>query len=121
MSRLLKLKEAARQPLFWAKQTHRLTGLVLAFFLPFHFWALSHALAGAGALSRVMRMSENPFYKISEWLLVFLLVFHLAGGLRIMWMEQLDLPASVKDALAWCAGFSLLVSLVFLFNRYSWF
>ncbi|MBK7656003.1 MAG: succinate dehydrogenase [Betaproteobacteria bacterium] len=80
MSRLLKLKEAARQPLFWAKQTHRLSGLVLAFFLPFHFWALSHALAGAGALSRVMRMSENPFYKISEWLLVFLLVFHLAGA-----------------------------------------
>ena len=103
------LKATAQQPLFWAKQSHRISGLVLAFFLPFHFWALGHALQGAGALGRVLKMADNPFYKISEWVLVLLLVVHLTGGLRIMWMEKLGIPASLKDALAWCVGFSLLV------------
>lgn len=113
-----KLKEAARQPLFWAKQSHRVSGLVLAFFLPVHFWALGHALQGAGALGRVLKMADSPFYKVSEWVLVLLLVIHLTGGLRIMWMEKLGISESLKDALTWCAGFSLLVSLIFAFNRF---
>ena len=117
MTRIQNLKIAARQPLFWAKQIHRVSGLVLAMFLPFHFWALSHALEGAAALNRVMRMADNPLYKASEWVLVLLLALHLTGGLRILWMEKLEIPASLKDAISWCVGLSLVVSLIFAFNR----
>ena len=117
MTRIQNLKIAARQPLFWAKQIHRVSGLVLAIFLPFHFWAFSHALEGAAALNRVMRMADNPLYKASEWVLVLLLALHLTGGLRILWMEKLEIPATMKDALAWCVGMSLLLALGFAFNR----
>lgn len=119
MKTLDNLKEAARKPAFWAKQAHRVSGVLLALFLPVHFWALSHALQGPQALSRLMRMADNPFYKATEWILVLLLTLHLTGGLRIMWMEKLDIPSSIKDALSWCAGVSLLVSLVYAFNRFT--
>ena len=118
MNRWLHFKDLARQPLFWAKLIHRVSGLVLAIFLPFHFWALSHALQGESALNRMLKLADNPVYKASEWGLVLLLCLHLTGGLRILWMEKLDLPSSLKDALAWCVGMSLLLSLVFAFNRF---
>jgi fumarate reductase subunit D len=118
MTRLNNLRAAAGQPLFWAKLIHRVSGLVLAFFLPIHFWALSHALDGAAALSRVMRISDNSLYKASEWALVLLLALHMTGGLRILWMEKLDISASLKDALAWCVGISFLIAMIFAFNRF---
>ena len=43
---------AHAHPAWWAFVVHRVSGLLLALFLPVHFWALGTALAGAPALTR---------------------------------------------------------------------
>jgi fumarate reductase subunit D len=37
-------------PAWWAFIVHRVSGLLLAAFIPLHFWALGQALSGEAAL-----------------------------------------------------------------------
>jgi fumarate reductase subunit D len=87
---------------------HRVSGLLLALFLPLHFWALGSAIQGEARLDGFLRWTENP--------LVVLLAAHLAGGLRVMALEFLGWGRAQKDLVALSFGLSLLVGLVFLFN-----
>jgi fumarate reductase subunit D len=105
---------ARNHPAYWAFLVHRISGLLLALFLPAHFWALSRAIEGAARLDAFLRWTENPLVRITEAVLVVLLAAHLAGGLRIMALELLDWRGGQKTALALCAGASLAVGLVFL-------
>lgn len=72
---------------YWAFVVHRVSGLLLALFLPVHFWALGHALDGAAALDGVLRWTDAPIFKFAEWGLVVLLAAHLTGGLRLLLIE----------------------------------
>jgi len=47
-------------PAFWAFLVHRISGVVLAIFLPLHFLALSQALAGEGALDAFLAWTQQP-------------------------------------------------------------
>ena len=67
---------------------HRVSGLLLALFLPLHFWALGSAIQGEARLE----------------------------GLRVMALEFLGWGRAQKDLVALSFGLSLLVGLVFLFN-----
>jgi succinate dehydrogenase subunit D len=71
-----------------AAMVHRLSGLALAIFLPFHFLVLGLALRGAASLDGFLRWTEQPLVELAEAGLVFLLVVHLAGGLRLLWVEN---------------------------------
>jgi fumarate reductase subunit D len=95
---------------------HRLSGLFLAAFLPFHFWALSQAIQGEAALDGFLRWSEQPLVKLGETLLVAALAAHLAGGLRLLFIEFIGWRDWQKTAVALSAGFSLAAALVFLLN-----
>jgi fumarate reductase subunit D len=66
---------------------HRVSGLALALFLPFHFWVLSEALEGAGRLDAMLAWTQQPLVKAAEIGLVFLLAAHLTGGLRLLFVE----------------------------------
>ena len=68
-------------PLWLAALVHRLSGLALATFLPFHFLTLGLAIAGESRLEGVLRWTDQPLVKLSEGLLVGLLAIHLLGGL----------------------------------------
>jgi fumarate reductase subunit D len=95
---------------------HRVSGLLLALFLPLHFWALGSAIQGEVRLDGFLRWAENPLVKAAETVLVVLLAAHLAGGLRVMALEFLGWGRAQKDLVALSFGLSLLVGLVFLFN-----
>ena len=41
---------ARGHPSYWAFVVHRLSGVLLTFFLPVHFWALAQALQGEARL-----------------------------------------------------------------------
>ncbi len=103
-------------PTYVAFLVHRLSGLLLALFLPLHFWALSRAIAGEAALEGFLRWTDNGLVKASETLLVVLLATHLAGGLRVLALEFLGWRASQKTMVAASAGVAFAAGLLFLLN-----
>ncbi len=60
-------------PLWIAFVVHRLSGLALAIFLPFHFLALGLAISGEARLENFLRWTDQPLVKLSETLLIGLL------------------------------------------------
>jgi fumarate reductase subunit D len=107
---------ARNHPAYWAFLVHRLSGLLLALFLPLHFWALGQALQGEARFDSFLRWTEQPLVKCAETVLVLLLAGHMAGGVRLLMLEFLAWRDWQKSLLAAAAGVSLAASLVFLLN-----
>lgn len=76
-------------PLWFAFILHRISGLVLALFLPLHFYVLSLALTEPATLDSFLSFTDLLVVKIAETLLVLLLAVHFFGGVRLMAMEWL--------------------------------
>ena len=103
-------------PAWIAFAVHRISGLLLALFLPVHFWALSHAISGESALDGFLAWTASPLMKLAETVLVALLAVHLAGGLRVMALEFLGWRSAQKNLVAASAGFALFAGLIFALN-----
>ena len=108
---------------YWAFLMHRISGVALTLFLPLHFWALGNALQGEAKLDSFLRWSDQPLVKMAETVLVLLLAAHLAGGVRLLMLEFMTLPANANEVNAWhktllagAAGVSVAVGLLFLLN-----
>lgn len=86
MSTLINARRTS--PLWLAALLHRISGLLLAAFLPLHFLALGLALDGEARLESFLRWSDAPLVKLSETALVFLLTIHMLGGLRLLYVEN---------------------------------
>ena len=74
-------------PGFWAFVVHRVSGIVLALFLPAHFFTLSQALARPAALDAFLSWTRQPAVRLLETLLVLALAAHFAGGVRLLLIE----------------------------------
>ena len=107
---------ARNHPAYWAFAVHRASGVLLALFLPLHFWALGQALQGEAGLDSFLRWSEQPLVKLAETVLVLLLAAHLTGGLRVLALEFLAWRDWQKGLLALAAGATLGAGLLFLLN-----
>lgn len=107
---------ARNHPAYWAFLVHRASGLLLALFLPLHFWALGQALQGEAQLDSFLRWTEQPLVKFAEVVLVLLLAAHFTGGLRLLMLEFLAWRDWQKSLLAAAAGLSIAAGLVFLLN-----
>ena len=92
---------------------HRLSGIVLALFLPLHFWALGQALQGEARLESFLRWTDQPLVKASEWAIVLLLAVHLTGGIRILMLEFLPWRDWQKTLAAIAAASALAIGLLF--------
>ena len=100
----------------WAAAAHRVSGLALALFLPFHFLALGLAIEGEAKFDTFLRWSDQPVVKVGEWGLVVLLSLHLFFGLRVLAIEFLPWPGPLKRLIAAGAAASLLLGAAFLMN-----
>jgi len=107
---------ARNHPAYWAFIVHRASGVLLALFLPLHFWALGQALQGEARLESFLRWTDQPLVKFAEWALVLLLAAHLTGGLRLLALEFLAWRDWHKTLLALAAGVTLAAGLAFLLN-----
>jgi len=107
---------ARNHPAYWAFVVHRASGVLLALFLPLHFWALGQALRGEAGLESFLRWSEQPLVKFAETVLVLVLAAHLTGGLRLLALEFLAWRDWQKSLLALAAGVALAAGLAFLLN-----
>lgn len=115
MSRRLGARNHAN---YWAFVVHRVSGVLLAAFLPVHFWVLGRALHGQAALQSFLSWTDNPWAKLGEGGLALLLAAHLAGGLRVLMIEALPWHDRQKSAVALSAGLSLFVALAFLLRAF---
>lgn len=97
-------------PLWLAFVLHRVSGVLLALFLPLHFWVLSLALTQPEQLNQFLSFTEQPVVKAAEFGLVFLLAVHVFGGLRLMTMEWLPWSAPQKTLAAAAVGVAFLIS-----------
>jgi fumarate reductase subunit D len=107
---------ARAHPAYWAFVVHRVSGLALAVFLPFHFWALAQALQGAQTLEGFLQWTAQPLVKFGEIGLVVLLAAHMAGGVRLLMLEFLAWRDWQKSLIAVAAGVSLAAGLAFALN-----
>lgn len=106
---------AHRNDSLWlAALVHRLSGLALAIFLPFHFLALGLALSGAASLQSFLDWTEQPLVKLAEGGLVFLFAIHLLGGLRLLWIENFAWREGQKGLAFLALALSVAAALAFL-------
>ena len=102
---------------WWAFLVHRLSGLVLALFLPVHFLVLSQALSRPQQLNDFLAWTRAPGVKLAETLLVLALAAHLAGGVRLLLVEFVGWRAEwQKSALALGGAAALACALLFALN-----
>ena len=104
---------------YWAFLGHRLSGLALAVFLPFHFLALGLAVEEA-ALDGFLAWTDMALVKLAEWGLVMALALHLFFGLRLLVLELLPWPGG-SARLGWIlpgAAASALIGGVFLIGAF---
>jgi len=98
---------------------HRLSGIALALFLPFHFLLLGSAINSGDELDRMLALTENPLVKFAEWGLVLLLSVHLLFGLRVLALEFTRWPTHTDNRAGWIIPASLLaliIAAVFLYR-----
>jgi len=107
---------ARNHPAYWAFVVHRISGLLLALFLPLHFWALGQALEGEARLDGFLKWTEQPLVKFAETGLVLLLAAHMTGGVRLLMLEFLAWRDWHKSLLAVAAGATVAAGLAFLLN-----
>jgi len=86
---------------YFAFLGHRISGLLLALFLPVHFLVLGLALDSAGTLDRFLELSQLPGFKFAELGLVVLLSVHLFFGIRVLMLELTDWPNAKDARTAW--------------------
>jgi fumarate reductase subunit D len=98
---------------------HRLSGLALALFLPFHFLVLGLAIEGEAALDAMLIWTESPLVKFAEWGLVVLFGLHLMLGLRVLMLEWAPWSGGLRHgwvfagvALALLGGFGFLAGVI---------
>jgi fumarate reductase subunit D len=103
-----------RANLLWiAALVHRLSGLALAAFLPAHFLVLGLAINEDAKFEGFLRWTDQPVVKFAESVLVFLLVVHMLGGLRLLVAENFPWRNWQAGFAACVGGVSIVLAVVF--------
>ncbi len=103
-----------RDPLWRAAMIHRVSGILLVCFLPLHFLVLGLAIEGEARLDGFLSWTKQPLVKFAEAGLVFLLVVHLAGGVRVLAVEALQWRTGQTTLAIAVVGLAALTALLFL-------
>ncbi|MGE0766076.1 MAG: succinate dehydrogenase, cytochrome b subunit [Hyphomicrobiaceae bacterium] len=103
-----------REPLWRAAMIHRISGLALAVFLPFHFLALALALNGKASLDGFLHWTDRPAFKFAETVLVGLLAVHLLGGIRLLVIENLAWHRAQKQWAFGAIAIAVVIAAAFL-------
>ena len=68
----------------WAWIIHRLSGLLLTFYLTLHLWVVNTLTQGPDTFNRVMNFLSSPLFKYLEVGLWAVILFHAFNGVRII-------------------------------------
>ncbi|MEL6289699.1 MAG: succinate dehydrogenase, cytochrome b subunit [Pseudomonadota bacterium] len=103
-----------RNVLWHAAFIHRMSGVLLAIFLPMHFLVLGLAIEGEAALGGFIAWTELPVVKLAESVLVFLLAVHLLGGLRVLAIENAQVASGHRRLAIIIMALSATAAVLFL-------
>src|ERR1019366_8207794 len=95
----------------WAYILQRLTGIGLVVYLFIHIWALSSLTQGKAAFAQEMKTFTTPPFKVVEWLLGALVMFHAFNGIRVAVVDLANGARYHKKLLGavWVAGIAVVV------------
>ena len=68
----------------WAFALNRITAIGLTIYLFLHLIILGKLAQGPGAYDDFLVLTENPFIKLGEWLVVAAAILHGLNGIRII-------------------------------------
>ena len=106
-------KTSKAHPLWLSHILHRLSGIGLSLFLPFHFLILALAMTNPDRLDQFLQITESPAVKFAEFGLVFLLAIHMFGGLRLIALEWLPWRPAQKTLAAFAVSMSFFIACIF--------
>ncbi|RLD99433.1 MAG: succinate dehydrogenase, cytochrome b556 subunit [Aquificota bacterium] len=66
---------------------HRVTGLLLVFYLMLHIWVTHHLSQGPAGFNKVMKAVQSPLFLFLEIGLLGCVLYHAFNGLRIIIVE----------------------------------
>jgi succinate dehydrogenase / fumarate reductase cytochrome b subunit len=92
----------------WAWIIHRLSGLLLTFYLTLHLWVVNTLTQGPDTFNRVMNFLSSPLFKYLEVGLWAVILFHAFNGVRIIIVDFF------KGSLLQKKLFFLMISLAFI-------
>ncbi|HUI30446.1 MAG TPA: succinate dehydrogenase, cytochrome b556 subunit [Candidatus Acidoferrales bacterium] len=100
----------------WAWILHRVTGLGLTAYIYVHIYALTTLTQGERAFDDEMKLFMTPVFKILEWLLFSLVIFHALNGVRIVLVDWANGARYHKKILAvvYGLGIALFIGMGFL-------
>ena len=107
-----------RDTLWIAAMVHRVSGVLLACFLPLHFWVLGLAIQSEARLDGFLKWTQSPLVKFAEAGLVALLAVHLLGGLRVLVIENLPWRDGQKRMATWVMSIASALAAIFLLRLY---
>lgn len=95
----------------WAYLLHRITGIGLTAYLFMHIWALSSLSKGRTVFQEEMDLFTTTPFKIAEWVLGLLVMFHAFNGIRIAIVDLGEGAKYHKKLLAavWVSGIAVVV------------
>jgi succinate dehydrogenase / fumarate reductase, cytochrome b subunit len=100
----------------WAYLLQRLTGIGLVAYLFLHIWALTSLTHGRAAFAEEMKVFTAPPFKIAEWLLGALVMFHAFNGIRVVIVDLAEGAKYHKKLLAgvWVLSVATVLLMFFL-------
>lgn len=78
---------------------HRITGLLLVFYLLLHIWVTHHISQGPEGFNKVMSVVQQPLFLLLEIGLLGTVLYHAFNGLRIIIVEFADNGASAHKTI----------------------
>ena len=75
---------------------HRISGLLLLFYLFAHMWVLGSAQGGPGEFDKRIKMVQTPLFHILEIGLILVVFYHMINGLAIGFMDLANISRKHK-------------------------
>ena len=99
---------------------HRITGLLLLFYLFTHLWVLGSANKGKEMFDHRLASVQTPLFHFLEIGLILVVFYHMVNGLSITLMDFADISTKRKSlliAVALVFGILAIISLIVMFPR----
>lgn len=95
----------------WA--LHKLTGLLLVFYVTLHIWVIASLQLGAGSFESAMAVVSAPLFRFLEVGLLFCVIYHGLNGLRII---AIDFFGATERHLVLFYGLGLIGAVIWIWG-----
>ena len=98
----------------WSWFLHRITGLLLLFYLFTHLWVLGSANHGSEAFNARLQSVQTPLFHFLEIGLILVIFYHMVNGIVIAVMDFADISGRHKTLVTvMVAVFAILAIITF--------